>query len=132
MFHMEIQFVGNIEKIMVVNSRSDLQNACTLVMLRPRESQQWNQCGFQLCRKLKGCLPDLQLKWFFLLTHHGALIAWFEFIFLNGKTIQNKWEMYAKLVTKTIIVLQGTTTSLSYIIFTYILIYILIFSFLFM
>ena len=36
MFHMEIQFVGNIEKIMVVNSGSDLQNACTLAMLRLR------------------------------------------------------------------------------------------------
>ena len=131
MFHMEIQFVGNIEKIMVVNSGSDLQNACTLVMLRLRESQQWNQCRFQLCCKLKGCLPALQLKWFFLLAHHGVLTAWFEFILLNGKNIQNKWEMYAKLVTKTILVLQGTTISLSYLIFTYILIYILIFPFLF-
>ena len=28
------------EEIMVVNSGSDLQNACTLVMLRLRESQQ--------------------------------------------------------------------------------------------
>ena len=37
---MEIEFVGNIDKIMVVNSGSDLQNARTLVMLRLRESQQ--------------------------------------------------------------------------------------------
>ena len=63
----------------------------------------------------------------FLLAHHGSLIAWFEYIiFLNGKTIQNKWEIYAKPITKTILVLQGTTILLSYIIFTYILIYILI------
>ena len=37
---MEIEFVGNIDKIMVVKSGSDLQNACTLVMFRLRESQQ--------------------------------------------------------------------------------------------
>ena len=37
---MKIEFVGNIDKIMVVNSGSDLQNGCTLVMLRLRENQQ--------------------------------------------------------------------------------------------